>query len=111
MKSCIIYEDSLAAGSDGELQWQSRSISVSNADGFCVVTSTAPNLLTFAYNNFDNQPLHYCIGHAAKTYKRGIMMLDSSHTSLLTIPVTKKTKEGRMVTLAAMRNGKKPTTY
>lgn len=54
---------------------------------------------------YGNQPLYYCVSHAAKIYQRGMMVLDSSRTSMLTIPVTKKMKDGFVVTLSAMREG------
>ena len=55
---------------------------------------------------YGNQPLFYRIDHAAKCYRRGMLVLDSSHTSTLVIPITKRMREGCMVTLAAMREGR-----
>ncbi len=43
--------------SDGELHEQHLSFHVSDADGYCIPTSTDLSHLTFAYNNFDGQPL------------------------------------------------------
>ncbi|MBR6947251.1 MAG: carboxypeptidase-like regulatory domain-containing protein, partial [Muribaculaceae bacterium] len=55
---------------------------------------------------YGNQPLFYRIDHAAKCYRRGMLVLDSSHTSTLVIPITKRMLDGCVVTLAAMREGR-----
>jgi hypothetical protein len=55
---------------------------------------------------YGNQPLFYRIDHAAKCYRRGMLVLDSSHISTLVIPITKRMRDGCVVTLAAMREGR-----
>ncbi len=55
---------------------------------------------------YGNQPLFYRIDHAAKCYRRGMLVLDSSHSSTLVIPITKRMLDGCVVTLAAMREGR-----
>lgn len=54
---------------------------------------------------YGNQPLYYRVCHAAKIYQRGMMVIDSSHTSTLLIPITKKMKDGCTVHLSAVREG------
>jgi len=55
---------------------------------------------------YGNQPLYYRVCHAAKIYQRGMMVIDSSHTSTLLIPITKKMKDGCTVHLSAVREGR-----
>lgn len=59
---------------------------------------------------YGHQPLYYCVTHASKTYKKGMMLLDSSHISTLIIPITHKMEDGCVVSLAAMREGSKFNT-
>lgn len=69
----------------------------------CQVGDTARFELGSPYGN---QPLYYTVSHAAKVYQRGMMVLDSSHTATLTIPITKKMADGCVVTLSAIREGR-----
>ena len=55
---------------------------------------------------YSNQPLYYRVVHAAKTYQKGMLLLDSSHTTTLSIPITKRMKEGCVVVLSAIREGR-----
>lgn len=55
---------------------------------------------------FGNQPLYYSVSSVAKVYRRGMMVLDSSHTSTLVIPVVDEMENGITVTLTAMRNSR-----
>ena len=55
---------------------------------------------------YGDQPLYYCISHAAKIYRKGMMVLDSSQASMLTIPITKKMTDGCVVMLSAVREGR-----
>lgn len=55
---------------------------------------------------YGNQPLYYRVIHAAKIYQRGMMVLDSSHTSTLLIPITKQMKDGCVLQLSAVREGR-----
>ena len=55
---------------------------------------------------YGNQPLYYLVIHAGKIYQKGMMVLDSSHTSTLLVPITKKMKDGCTVHLSAVREGR-----
>ena len=55
---------------------------------------------------YGNQPLYYRVVHAAKTYQKGMLLLDSNHTTTLSIPITKRMKEGCVVVLSAIREGR-----
>lgn len=55
---------------------------------------------------FGEQPLYYCVSHAAKVYRRGMMMLDSSRATEFVIPVTSDMKDGFVVNLTAVRDGR-----
>ena len=70
---------------------------------YCRVGDTARIELGSPYGN---QPLYYRISHAAKVYKQGMMVLDSSHSSTIIIPVTRKMEDGCVVQLSAVREGR-----
>jgi hypothetical protein len=55
---------------------------------------------------FGEQPLYYCVSHAAKVYRRGMMVLDSSRATEFVIPVTSDMKDGFVVNLTAVRDGR-----
>lgn len=55
---------------------------------------------------FGDQPLYYCVSHAAKVYRRGMMVLDSSRATEFVIPVTSDMKDGFVVNLTAVRDGR-----
>ena len=55
---------------------------------------------------FGEQPLYYCVSHAAKVYRRGMMVLDSSRATEFVIPVTDDMKDGFVVNLTAVRDGR-----
>ena len=55
---------------------------------------------------YGNQPLFYRVAHNAKIYQRGMMVLDSSHTSTLLIPITKRMTDGCVLQLSAVREGR-----
>ena len=55
---------------------------------------------------YGHQPLYYRVAQGAKTLRKGVMMLDSSHTTMLEIPITKEMVNGCRVTLTAMREGR-----
>lgn len=55
---------------------------------------------------YGEQPLYYCVSHAAKVYRCGMMMLDSSRATEFVIPVTNDMKDGFVVTLTAVRDGR-----
>ena len=59
---------------------------------------------------FGEQPLYYCVSHAAKVYRRGMMVLDSSRATEFVIPVTSDMKDGFVVNLTAVRDGR-PFNY
>ncbi len=55
---------------------------------------------------FGEQPLYYCVSHAAKVYRRGMMVLDSSRATEFVIPVTSDMRDGFVVNLTAVRDGR-----
>ncbi len=55
---------------------------------------------------FGEQPLYYSVSHAAKVYRRGMMVLDSSRATEFVIPVTSDMKDGFVVNLTAVRDGR-----
>jgi hypothetical protein len=69
----------------------------------CRVGDTVRFELGSAYGN---QPLYYRVIHAAKIYQRGMLILDSSRTTTLSIPITQKMKDGCIVQLSAIREGR-----
>lgn len=55
-------------------------------------------------SSYGNQPIFYNITHVGKIYKRDMMILDRN-ISILEIPITKKMKDGCVVSFAAVRDG------
>lgn len=55
---------------------------------------------------YGEQPLYYCVSHAAKVYRRGMVVLDSSRATEFVIPVTSDMKDGFVVSLTAVRDGR-----
>ena len=56
---------------------------------------------------FGNQALYYRVANAAKIISQGMIMLDNSKTTQLSIPITKTMKGDRcVVSLAAVRDGR-----
>ncbi len=75
--------------------------------GYCTVYSKVGDTVRFELGSpYGNQPLYYYVHHAAKTYQRGMIMLDSCSTTMLTVPVTAKMKDGCEVALTTIRDGR-----
>ena len=89
-----------------DLVWM-RTTPPNTYDWFPIACSVGDTLRIEMGSPFGNQPLYYRVTNAAEIISQGMLVLDSSKTTLLSIPITKDMSQERcVVSLAAVRDGR-----